>query len=375
MLPRRALIVMVVLGAVSLLAAAAVAGVSLPGPPVREWLGVADDGFDYPPCEVGMYRYGPRTPPPPDGPQRWRLEERAPGGPAEGSAAAVGRMIYTFNGSGPFHLRTVYAFDTENGEWTAPTRTPVGLNHHWAVAYRGDIYLAGGLLDGENPTARVWRYDPEANRFSELPPMRQARGGTGAAVIGDKLYVVGGSANAFPKGFVESYQTLEVYDFNTGRWEVGPEMPSGRHHVASAVLDGKLYVLGGRNETDLTLDTFERYDPATEEWEELPPMPLAQSSAAMVAAGGKLVAFGGEDETDWDEGKGWVTGSAWAFDPDANRWQRLPELNVERRAHGGAVTRGRIYALMGSYCPGLTARGPRGTRTVESLPVEYVRGL
>jgi N-acetylneuraminic acid mutarotase len=375
MLGRRALIMTVATAIVSVVAAAAVAGGSLPGPPVKRWLGLSDESFDYPPCEPGMYRYGPDSPPPPSDGTRWRHEARAPGGPAEGSAAAVGPMIYMFNGSGPYHLRTVYALDTRTGKWTEPTKTPVRLNHHWAVAYKGDIYLAGGLIGGEEPTARVWRYDPEANRFSELPPMRQARGATGAAVIDDKLYVVGGGPNAFPAAYVESYGTLEVYDFKTGRWLARTEMPTPRHHVGTAALDGKLYVVGGRDDTDLTLDTFERYDPRTDEWEELPPMPLAQSSAAVVAAGGKIVAFGGEDETDWDEGKGWVTASTWAFDPAANSWQRLPELDVERRAHGGAVVAGRIYALMGSYCPGLTARGPRGTRTVESLPVEYVGRL
>jgi len=373
MLPRKSLIAVLAAGIVVLVAAAAVAGISVPGPPLKEWLGLSEGKFEYPPCEVGMYRYGPDDPPPPAGGEGWRMEERAPGGPAEGSAAAVGPMIYTFNGSGPYHLRTVYAFDTRSGEWTAPTKTPVELNHHWAVAYQGDVYLAGGLVGGEDPTARVWRYEPDANRWSELPPMRQPRGATGAAVIGDKLYVAGGGPNAFPAGYVESYPTLEIYDFETGRWGGGPDMPAGRHHVGTAALDGKLYVLGGRNETDLTLDTFERYDPETQEWEELPPMPLAQSSAAVVAAGGKIVAFGGEDETDWDKGKGWVTGSTWAFDPETSRWQRLPELKVERRAHGGAVTGGRVYALMGSYCPGLTARGPRGTRTVESISSDYVR--
>lgn len=375
MLPRARIVAAVAGGALLVVVAVAAAGVNLPGPPVKEVLGLSDGEFDYPPCEVGMYRLTPESPPPRTD-AAWRLEERAPGGPAEGSAAAVGPMIYTFNGSGPYHLRTLYAFDTRTGEWSAPTKTPEPLNHHWAVAYKGDVYLAGGLLGGEEPTNRVWRYDPRANRFSELPKMHQPRGATGAAVIGDKLYVVGGGPNAFPAGYVESYATLEIYDFETGEWSFGPDMPGGgRHHVGTAALDGKLYVLGGRNETRLTLDIFERYDPATGRWEELAPMPLAQSSAAVVAAGGKIVAVGGEDETDWDKGKGWVTGSAWAYDPDVDRWQRLPELNVERRAHGAAVTGGRVYALMGSYCPGLTARGPRGTRTVESLPVEYVRDL
>ena len=95
----------------------------------------------------------------------------------------------------------------------------------------------------------------------------------------------------------------------------------------------------------------------------------------ITTAAGKVVIVGGEDQQQWEDGGGWATASGWAFDPRSDRWQRLPDLNIERRGMGAATVGGRIYVLMGSYCPGLTPKGPQGTRTVESLPVSAVRGV
>ena len=62
------------------------------------------------------------------------------------------------------------------------------------------------------------------------------------------------------------------------------------------------------------------------------------------------------------------------FDPKAEHWQRLPDLEIERHAFGAAVADGRIYALGGSYCPGIKQNGPVGTHTVESLPNAALEG-
>ena len=93
----------------------------------------------------------------------------------------------------------------------------------------------------------------------------------------------------------------------------------------------------------------------------------------MVAVDGKIVIAGGEDQVNWENGGGWVTPTAWAFDPKTDEWHRLPDMKIERRAHGLAATDGRIYALMGSYCPGIKPKGPVGTHTVESLPISAVK--
>ena len=47
----------------------------------------------------------------------------------------------------------------------------------------------------------------------------------------------------------------------------------GRNHVVPAVVDDRMYVLGGR--PPLNLDVVERYNPATNGWETVAPMPVA----------------------------------------------------------------------------------------------------
>jgi hypothetical protein len=338
---------------------------------IGDLLGTEDE-LPNPPCRLGLFRHSPATPPAPTD-VSWRFEPRAPRAAVEGSATAAGGVVYALNGSGPHDLRRVLAFDPRTRRWSEPTRTPVGLNHLQPVAYRGDLYLAGGFLNGAEPTNRFWRYDVDAGRWSELEPMRRRRGGLGAAVIGDRLYAVGGGENEYIEGAVEGEATLEIYDFRTGRWTPGPDMPHARHHLAAAAVGGRLYAVGGRNRTDQGLTVVDRYDPGTERWETLPSLPIGVSSPGVTSAAGRIVVSGGADEENWQEGGGYVTPSAWAYDPSRERWNRLPDHRIERRAHGAATARGRVYSLMGSPCSGLKPSGPVGTPTVESLPVSALR--
>ncbi len=343
----------------------------------RATLGFTDE-FEYPPCHLGMYRHSPPSPPQPrDG--HWRFEPPAPRAQVEGSAIAIGPVIYTTNGERPDNLRTVLAYDTRDRTWREPTRSPVGLNHSQAAAYRGDLYLAGGYLEGEEATNELWRYDPRANRWTELPPMHLARGAAGAAVVGDKLYVAGGAPQTFNVTVTGSpYGALEIYDFRSRTWQDGPDMPVPRHHTVAVGLGGKLYVAGGRaglldlNNSKPPSDEFDRYDPAEGSWERLPPLPLGVGFAGITAAAGKVVVVGGENQAGWEDGGGWATPSTWAFDPKTEHWRRLPDLGIERRGFGAATAGDRVYALMGSYCPGLTPSGPQGTHSVESLPVRFI---
>jgi hypothetical protein len=356
---------------------AAVDAVDLPGE-WRETLGFTDGELEYPPCRRGLYRHSIASPPPPPG--RWRFEPPAPRDPVEGGAIAIGPVIYATNGERPGNLRTVLAYDTRTRKWSRPTSSPAGLNHTQAATHAGKLYLPGGYLEGDEATDRVWEYDPRANRWQELPPMGQARGAAAAAVIGDKLYVAGGAPQTF--GVAVSgipYGTLEIYDFKTGEWESGADLPVPRHHTVGVGLGGKFYVAGGRSGLlDLNNDKppvadFDRYNPATDEWETLPDLPFGVGYAGITTAAGKVVLVGGEDQAGWEDGGGWADASAWAFDPRTERWRRLPDMTIERRGFGLATAGGRIYALMGSYCPGLTPSGPEGTHTVESLPVAAVK--
>jgi N-acetylneuraminic acid mutarotase len=338
---------------------------------VRDVLG-SEDEVPNPPCKLGLYRHSPATPREPTD-VNWRFEPRAPYAPAEGSATAAGGVVYATNGSAPHDLRRVLAFDTRSRRWSEPTRTPVPVNHLQPVAYRGDLYLVGGFIDGAKPTNRFWRYDVDDHRWTELESMRQPRGGLGAAVIGDRLYAVGGAANEYFAGPRDDTGVLEIYDMSTGRWTPGPDMPHARHHLRAGTVGGRLYAVGGRDRLHQALTVVDRYDPSTERWETLPALPIAVSSPGVTSAAGRLVVSGGANEENWQEGGGYVTPSAWAYDPSRERWDRLPDHRIERRGHGTATARGRIYSLMGSPCSGVKPSGAVGTPTVESLPVSALK--
>ncbi len=349
---------------------ASVDAINVPGD-WRQKLGFETGAPDNP-CRLGLYRDSPKSPPTLAG--SWRLEKELPRALVEGSAVTIGRVIYTFGGSAPGNLHRVLAYDTRSERWSEPTELPTGLNHSQAVAYGGDVYLAGGYLDGLEPTSNFWRYDPGSNRWNRLPPMGKPRGAAAAAVVGNRLYVADGAPQTYgvsnPNG---PYDSLEIYDFETGDWSAAPDAPIAVHHVSGAALGGDFYMAGGRTDPEESSDEFLRYDPGSKRWEHLPDVPYGKySSIGLVAAGGEVVAIAGDDELGWEEGGGSVSASAWAFDPGSERWQRLPDLKVERHAFGATVSNGRIYAIGGSPCPGIKPEGPVPTYTVESLPVSKI---
>ncbi|HEU4737843.1 MAG TPA: hypothetical protein VFS54_02040 [Solirubrobacterales bacterium] len=346
--------------------------IDLPGE-WREKLGF-EEAVANPPCRHGLYRSSPSSPPAPAG--SWSFEPEAPKAPVESGGAAIGRTIYVAGGNRPGNLHTVIALDTRTGRWSAPTKLPVGLNHVAAESHGGKLYLAGGFLEGEGETNLFLEYDPASGKWREMPPMQRARGGAAAAVVGDKLYVIDGGAQPYGVDDPQPpYALLEVFDFETGKWATAAAPPVGVHHFGAAVVDGKIYIGGGRLGVEESSGDFARYDPASDSWTRLPDLPQGPiSSTGVAAAGDRVVVFGGDDEVGWEDGEGSVSASAWAFDPASENWSRLPDLNIERHAFATAVAGNRIYAIAGSYCPGLKPSGPVTTHTVESLPLSAVEG-
>jgi N-acetylneuraminic acid mutarotase len=125
------------------------------------------------------------------------------------------------------------------------------------------------------------------------------------------------------------------------------------------MVDGVLYVVGGRGRSDYSLAHAERFDPKVGRWEILPSLPQAAGGLAAVAVGGELVVSGGGDDPEE-----WVTAAAWAFDPGRDRWRRLPDLLQARHGHGAAALGGRAYVFGGAPCAGAGR-----TATVELLDV------
>ncbi|MEG9501391.1 MAG: kelch repeat-containing protein, partial [Methylorubrum extorquens] len=61
----------------------------------------------------------------------------------------------------------------------------------------------GGYVNGWEATDKVWAYDPKANAWEARAPMPTPRAAGGAAPLGDKIHVVGGSGSG--RGNVRSH--------------------------------------------------------------------------------------------------------------------------------------------------------------------------
>jgi N-acetylneuraminic acid mutarotase len=53
----------------------------------------------------------------------------------------------------------------------------------------------GGFVEGWTPTDEVHEYDPASGRWQRLAPLPTVRGALAAAVLDGKIYAVGGIAN------------------------------------------------------------------------------------------------------------------------------------------------------------------------------------
>src|SRR6187399_1301515 len=102
---------------------------------------------------------------------------------------------------------------------------------------------------------------------------------------------------------------------NGGTWQTLAPMPSFRQELASAVLDGKVYVMGGLDENVVSTATVEVYNPATNSWSAAAPLPFIMNHNSAAVAGGRLYCFGGG---------GNVT---FVFDPPSNSWSTVAPTN------------------------------------------------
>ena len=172
--------------------------------------------------------------------------------------------------------------------------------------------------------------------------MPTARGALNANFINETLYAVGGSSD-------KPLPTNEAYDPSANAWTHKASMPTSRHHAASSVIDGKLYIIGGRVSGSLdNIDVNEMYDPIQDRWvSNLESMPSKRSGIAAASINSSIYVFGGEEPSK-------TFNNNEKYDVKSNKW--TTELPMPTARHGlAAVSIGdKIYVIGGGPEPGLS---------------------
>jgi hypothetical protein len=252
----------------------------------------------------------------------------------------------------------------------------VGIDHKFYVF--GGFRLPDTGKAGWYPENKAWVFDLDTQQWSALPPMPAARGALAAVAVGKKIYVNGGAniptGMQLPDGLagggpVDLVGTMEVFDTELNKWSSLQPMPTPRNHHSIAQVDGKIYAIGGRvgscfsNGWSSNVWMNEAYDVAANTWATRAPMPTARSGTGIAVLDGKIYVLGGEG---WVDEFGGVFRANEVYDPKTNTWSRAARMLTPR--HGFAVADiGRaIYAVSG-----VNNAGGAGTLSVVNVNEIY----
>ncbi|GLG96218.1 Ring canal kelch homolog [Gryllus bimaculatus] len=183
----------------------------------------------------------------------------------------------------------------------------------------------------------IEKYDLRTNSWSNVANMSARRLQFGVAVMDEKLYVVGG------RDGLKTLNTVECYDLKARTWSNLHPMSTHRHGLGAnvanmsarrlqfgvAVMDEKLCVVGGRDGLK-TLNTVECYDLKARTWSNLPPMSTHRHGLGVGVLEGPLYAVGGHD--------GWsYLNTVERWDPQARQWSFVAPMSTPRSTVGVAV--------------------------------------
>jgi len=269
-------------------------------------------------------------------------------------------------------LDVVEVYDTKTNSWSTIAPLPEPLHHITAAAYEGKLYVAGGtqdqipsyfglhLRETTRANSFFFIYDIENDEWSEGLDMPTPRLGLTAQAINGTVYVIGG-ANHFPYPIYgakhEWYAVNEAYDIDSGVWQTKAPMPTPRDHLQSTVIDGKIYVVGGR-QTSLktTVVANEVYDPISDTWKVLESLPTPRGGLGVTSLNGTIFVLGGvaEENVNLDTVEQYIPNQGWVtHNPMPVALQGMTVISVGEKIYviGGLSDHGVIPINVSYYDP------------------------
>lgn len=220
---------------------------------------------------------------------------------------------------------------------TSLSRFPVSARLLSARLSRGAMsaliagVLAAGSAAADTPPAAQWAPLQTGNA-------PQARHENGMAVVDGRLFLLGGRGE----------RALQIFDPAQKRWRTAAAPPMELHHMQAVGHEGRVYVLGA-----LTGDWPEEtpvanvliYDPAADRWETGAEIPAERrrGAAGLVVHEGRFYLVGGNTRGHMSGYVPWLD----VFDPASGRWTALADAPNARDHFHAVVVDGRIVAAGG----------------------------
>jgi N-acetylneuraminic acid mutarotase len=180
------------------------------------------------------------------------------------------------------------------------------------------VFLASSCLIAFKPVSA----DASWNSWVSKAPMHAARSGLGVAVVNGKIYAIGGFI-----GIEVVTGINEEYDPETDIWTTKAAMPTPRAYFAITAYKNKIYCIGGAGGVN------EVYDPATDTWENKTAMPTPQSFMDANVVNGKIYVIGGDFNKTINQ----------VYDPATDSWTTKAPIPAEVWRYASVAFENKIY--------------------------------
>ncbi len=244
-----------------------------------------------------------------------------------------------------------------DGGWTSATSLPVPRFEGKSVVVNGDVLYIGGITGVINDQAsaresdRVDIYDPTKRTWTSGPPLPAdaPRHHLALAVLDGRVYVLGGFTGiiggADAAGVFTPSAATFVLDGTT--WQRLADQPVARGSATAEVIGGLIYVAGGGvAEPDSRTDLYV-YDPASDTWAMRRPMPTSREHVASCVVAGRMIVLGG-----WQGNDKHVVAAAESYDPTTDQWTHLADMPTARGGLGAVAVNGVCFAVGGEQWVG-----------------------
>ncbi|XP_065055517.1 kelch-like protein 28 isoform X2 [Rhopilema esculentum] len=156
-----------------------------------------------------------------------------------------------------------------------------------------------------------------------------------AALLNGKIYLVGGLVQSDSNTQESCDGRVEIFHPVPSKWDFAPSLKEPRYNHEAVTLNSTLYVLGGYND-QRCLKSVECYNEYSRQWQFVRPMMESRSCFAAVALDGCIYALGGFGRVQLS--------SVEKYDTKRDKWSLVPAMSTARNNFGACVLHGFIYA-------------------------------
>lgn len=275
--------------------------------------------------------------------QAYAWESRAPmPGARWGSGTFVtnGLAFVVGGRSNGIDYPQMWAYNPITDTWSQKASFPgIARKQATAFAINGKGYYGLGNTGTSTFFDDFWEYDPVDDSWTQKADFPAgARYNTWQFVLNGIAYVGGGNSAGASGPF-----HADAFSYNpvTDTWNTSPPIPGqGRHGTMGFSMNGKGYVVCGRESSLAFLQDLWSFNPVTSTWTAMSPFPGSPRSSPLVFVyyNEAVVGCGRDASTNYYD--------AWAYNSTTNSWSQIPSypgatamagtsFSIGNRAYGG----------------------------------------